>query len=76
VCYGVYAVYRITFALTCFHTLFALLLIGVKSSKDCRFFIQGGSLAGWLVKIILWLGAIVGMFFAPNVVFYYYGMLF
>lgn len=73
VCYAVYSVYRVTFGLTCFHILFALLLIGVSSQNDFRFFIQGGSMLAWLVKIVLWLGAMVGMFFVPNIVFYYFG---
>jgi len=74
-CYAVYSVYRVTFGLCCFHILFALLLIGVSSQNDFRFFIQGGSLLAWLVKVVLWLGAMVGMFFVPNVVFYYFAWI-
>lgn len=35
-CYGVLATIRITFSLTLFHLILAILFIGLKSSKDVR----------------------------------------
>lgn len=39
---GYLAVYRIFFIITCFFILMALMMIGVKSSKDPRAGIQNG----------------------------------
>lgn len=39
---GYLAVYRICFILTCFFALFALMMVGVKSSQDPRAGIQNG----------------------------------
>lgn len=72
-CYGVFSVYRITFALCGWHLLLGILLIGVKSATDCRFFIQGGSILAWTFKVVIWLGGMIGCFFAPNIMFYYFG---
>lgn len=74
-CYGVFSVYRITFALCGWHLLLGILLIGVKSATDCRFFIQGGSILTWAFKVVIWLGGMIGCFFAPNIMFYYFAWI-
>ncbi|KAF7285000.1 serine incorporator TMS1 isoform X2 [Rhynchophorus ferrugineus] len=60
---GYLAVYRICFVLTCFFALFALMMIGVKSSRDPRSGIQNGF---WGIKYLLVIGGIVGAFFIPE----------
>eukprot|EP00698_Gefionella_okellyi_P016770 TRINITY_DN481_c0_g1_i2.p1 TRINITY_DN481_c0_g1~~TRINITY_DN481_c0_g1_i2.p1 ORF type:complete len:436 (-),score=62.67 TRINITY_DN481_c0_g1_i2:100-1407(-) len=74
-CYAYFAVYRMSFALACFHFLLGIALICVKSSRDPRFFIQGGSMVAWIVKFLVWAGWIVGCFFIPNNVFYVYAWI-
>ncbi|ORZ41621.1 serine incorporator/TMS membrane protein [Catenaria anguillulae PL171] len=69
-CYGVLAVHRVCFALTLFHAVMAVLLIGVETSKDRRAGWQNGF---WGPKIILWLGVVVASFFIPNEFFIGYG---
>jgi len=63
VCYGAMAVYRFCFALTLFHLFFAVMMIGVKSSRDCRAGIQDGF---WFFKLLGVVGVIVATFFIPN----------
>jgi hypothetical protein len=69
-CYGYVAVQRINFALGFFHVLMALMLIGVRSSKDGRAPIQNGF---WAPKILGWIGMIVLTFFIPNTFFMVWG---
>jgi hypothetical protein len=72
-CYGYVAVQRINFALGFFHVLMALMLIGVRSSKDGRAPIQNGF---WAPKILGWIGMIVLTFFIPNSFFIVWGNYF
>ncbi|XP_074032873.1 probable serine incorporator isoform X3 [Leptinotarsa decemlineata] len=73
---GYLAVYRICFILTCFFALMALMMIGVKSSKDPRSGIQNGF---WGLKYLLVIGGIIGSFFIPEGSFgptwMYFGMV-
>jgi hypothetical protein len=69
-CYGWVAVHRINFALGMFHAVLALLLLGVRSSKDPRAGIQNGF---WGPKIIAWLGLIVLSFLIPDGFFMIWG---
>jgi hypothetical protein len=72
-CYGYVAVQRINFALGFFHIIMALMLIGVRSSKDGRAPIQNGF---WAPKILGWIGMIVLTFFIPNSFFIVWGNYF
>jgi hypothetical protein len=73
---GYLAVYRICFILTCFFVLMALMMIGVKSSRDPRSGIQNGF---WGLKYLLVIGGIIGAFFIPEGSFgetwMYFGMV-
>lgn len=73
---GYLAVYRICFILTCFFTLMALMMIGVKSSRDPRAGIQNGF---WGIKYLLVIGGIIGAFFIPEgtfgITWMYFGMI-
>lgn len=69
-CYGWVAVHRINFGLGLFHLILALLLIGVKSSKDTRAALQNGY---WGPKVIIWLVFVVMSFFIPESFFFVYG---
>ncbi|KAJ3971983.1 serine incorporator/TMS membrane protein [Lentinula raphanica] len=69
-CYGVLAVHRICFALTLFHAILSLSLIGVKDTKDKRAAIQNG---WWGPKILLWLVLLVVSWFIPNPFFMFWG---
>jgi len=69
-CYGYTAVQRINFALGVFHLILAILLIGVRSSKDGRAPIQNGF---WGPKIIAWLAMVVLTFFIPDSFFIVWG---
>ncbi|XP_017784317.1 PREDICTED: probable serine incorporator isoform X3 [Nicrophorus vespilloides] len=60
---GYLAVYRICFVLCCFFLLMALMMIGVKRSKDPRGGIQNGF---WGLKYLLVIGGIIGAFFIPE----------
>ncbi|EER29167.1 hypothetical protein D8B26_000451 [Coccidioides posadasii str. Silveira] len=72
-CHGWVAVHRINFALGLFHIILALLLLGVRSSKDQRAGIQNGY---WGPKIIVWLALIVLSFFIPEPFFFVWGSYF
>jgi hypothetical protein len=72
-CYGYVAVQRINFALGFFHLIMALMLVGVRSSKDGRAPIQNGF---WGPKVIAWLAMIVLTFFIPNSFFLVWGNYF
>lgn len=69
-CYGWLAVHRINFALGAFHLMMAIILLGVKSSRDGRAPIQNGF---WGPKLIAWSGLIVGTFFIPDRFFITWG---
>lgn len=69
-CYGFVFVQRINFALGTFHAIMALMLIGVRSSRDGRAPIQNGF---WGPKIVAWLGLIVVTFFIPDAFFITWG---
>lgn len=73
---GYLAVYRLCFAMTLFFFFMALLMIGVKSSKDPRAGIQNGF---WAIKYLILIGAIIGAFFIPRgqfgEVWMYFGMI-
>lgn len=69
-CYGWLAVHRINFALGALHLLLAIILLGVKSSRDGRAPIQNGF---WGPKLIAWAGLIVGTFFIPDRFFVNWG---
>jgi hypothetical protein len=69
-CYGWVAVHRINFALGILHLMLALLLLGVRSSKDQRAGIQNGF---WGPKIIAWLALIVLSFLIPDGFFMVWG---
>lgn len=60
---GYLAVYRIMFAMTMFFILMAIIMIGVKSSRDGRAPIQNGF---WGPKYLILIAAIVGAFFIPE----------
>ncbi|PWN42770.1 TMS membrane protein/tumor differentially expressed protein [Ceraceosorus guamensis] len=62
-CYGVLAVHRITFALSLFHCILGLLLIGVNDTRNKRAAIQNG---WWGPKVLLWLSLIGLTFLIPN----------
>jgi len=73
---GYLAVYRLCFALSAFFFLMALIMIGVKTSKDPRAGIQNGF---WAIKYLLVIGGMVGAFFIPGGSFgttwMYFGMI-
>ncbi|XP_021924282.1 probable serine incorporator isoform X2 [Zootermopsis nevadensis] len=73
---GYLAVYRLCFALSAFFFLMALIMIGVKTSKDPRAGIQNGF---WAIKYLLVIGGMVGAFFIPEGSFgttwMYFGMI-
>ncbi|GBC50090.2 serine incorporator/TMS membrane protein [Rhizophagus irregularis DAOM 181602=DAOM 197198] len=69
-CYGILAVHRICFALSFFHFILGLLVIGVKDTHDNRAAIQNG---WWGVKIIGWIIFVVASFFIPNQFFMFWG---
>jgi hypothetical protein len=69
-CYGWVAVHRINFGLGLFHLILALLLLGVRTSKDSRAALQNGF---WGPKILVWIGFVVMSFFIPEDFFFVYG---
>ena len=69
-CYGFVAVQRINFALGLFHLILAILLLGVKTSKEGRAGLQNGY---WGPKIIVWLALVVLTFFIPESFFRFWG---
>ncbi|CAD7081870.1 unnamed protein product [Hermetia illucens] len=60
---GYLAVYRINFALVCFFVLMAVIMIGVKTSRDPRAPIQNGF---WGLKFLLAIGIAIGAIFIPE----------
>ena len=72
-CYGFVAVQRVNFALGLFHLILAVLLLGVKSSRDGRAALQNGY---WGPKILVWLAFVVMTFFIPETFFQIWGQYF
>lgn len=72
-CYGFVAVQRVNFALGLFHFALAILLLGVRSSRDGRAALQNGY---WGPKIIVWLASVVVTFFVPETFFQVWGKYF
>uniref|UniRef100_A0A182VWX8 Serine incorporator 1 n=1 Tax=Anopheles minimus TaxID=112268 RepID=A0A182VWX8_9DIPT len=60
---GYLAVYRICFALVCFFALWAVMMMGVRSSKDPRAALQNGF---WGIKFIIVIAIAIGAFFIPE----------
>lgn len=60
---GYLAVYRICFALCCFFALMAVMMLGVRSSRDPRTPIQNGF---WGLKFLIVIGIAIGAFFIPE----------
>ncbi|XP_067645795.1 serine incorporator 1-like isoform X2 [Eurosta solidaginis] len=60
---GYMAVYRLCFGLACFFTLMALIMLGVKSSRDPRSHIQNEF---WGLKFLISFGAAIGSIFIPD----------
>lgn len=60
---GYMAVYRLCFGLVCFFTLMALIMMGVKSSRDPRAHIQNEF---WPLKFLICFGASIGAIFIPD----------
>uniref|UniRef100_A0A182K669 Serine incorporator 1 n=1 Tax=Anopheles christyi TaxID=43041 RepID=A0A182K669_9DIPT len=60
---GYLAVYRICFALVCFFALWAMMMIGVRSSKDPRAALQNGF---WGIKFMIVICIAIGAFFIPE----------
>lgn len=73
---GYLAVYRLCLALSLFFFLMAIIMIGVKTSKDHRAGIQNGF---WGIKYLLVIGGTIGAFFIPEGYFattwMYFGMI-
>ncbi|MCJ1250510.1 hypothetical protein MMC30_007738 [Trapelia coarctata] len=69
-CSGYVAVQRINFALGLFHFILAVLLIGVKSSKEGRAALQNGY---WGPKVVIWLIFAVLSFLIPETFFQVWG---
>ncbi|XP_075236771.1 putative serine incorporator isoform X2 [Lycorma delicatula] len=72
---GYLAVYRLCFALAAFFFIMALIMIGVKSSRDQRAGIQNGF---WGLKFLIVIAMMIGAFFIPEGTFsptwMYFGM--
>lgn len=60
---GYMAVYRICFGLACFFMLMALIMLGVRSSRDPRSHIQNEF---WGLKFLICFGAAIGAIFIPD----------
>ncbi|RDB31006.1 Membrane protein TMS1 [Hypsizygus marmoreus] len=69
-CYGLLSVHRICFALSLFHLILSLGLVGVKDTRDKRAAIQNG---WWGPKVLLWFILIGVTFFIPNPFFMFWG---
>ncbi|BFF99690.1 serine incorporator 1 [Drosophila madeirensis] len=60
---GYMAVYRVCFGMACFFALMALIMLGVKSSRDPRSHIQNNF---WPLKFLICFGAAIGAIFIPD----------
>lgn len=72
-CFGFVAVHRMNFALGIFHATMAILLLGVRSTKNGRAPIQNGF---WGPKIIAWIALVVVSFLIPDSFFIAWGNYF
>ncbi|KAG0142939.1 hypothetical protein CROQUDRAFT_661892 [Cronartium quercuum f. sp. fusiforme G11] len=68
-CYGVLAVHRICFALTLFHAVLAVLLVGVTSTRQKMAVVQNG---WWGPKVLIWILLVFATFSIPNGFFMFY----
>lgn len=68
-CYGVLAVHRICFALTLFHTVLAVLLMGVSNTQQRMAVVQNG---WWGPKVLIWILLVFATFSIPNGFFMFY----
>lgn len=60
---GYLAVYRVCFAMAAFYLLMALICINVKTSQDPRAKIHNGF---WGIKLLVYIGLLVGAFYIPK----------
>lgn len=60
---GYMAVYRVCFAMTSFYILLAIICINVKNSQDPRAKLHNGF---WGVKLLVFLGLLIGAFYIPR----------
>lgn len=72
-CYGFVAVQRLNFALGLLHFILAVLLIGVRSSRNPRAGIQNGY---WGIKMFGWVLLSVVSFLIPDAFFVFWGNYF
>src|SRR5690349_1565715 len=63
-------VHRVCFALTLFHAILGVSLIGVNNSRSKRAQIQNG---WWGPKILAWITLLIACFFIPNEFFMFWG---
>ncbi|XP_038661507.1 serine incorporator 5 [Scyliorhinus canicula] len=57
------AVYKVCFGMAIFFFIFFILMINVKTSKDCRACLHNGF---WFVKLVILAGMCAGAFFIPD----------
>ncbi|CAI2164022.1 5805_t:CDS:2 [Funneliformis geosporum] len=69
-CFGVLTVHRICFALSLFHFILGVLVLGVRDTRNPRFEIQNG---WWGPKVFFWISLLIGTFFIPNDFFSFWG---
>lgn len=60
---GYMAVYRICFGMACFFALMAVIMLGVRNSRDPRSHIQNEF---WGLKFLICIAAAIGAIFIPN----------
>ncbi|XP_048451103.1 serine incorporator 5 isoform X3 [Rhincodon typus] len=60
---GYSAVYKVCFGMAIFFFIFFLIMINVKTSKDCRAYLHNGF---WFVKLVVLAGMCAGAFFIPD----------
>ncbi|XP_067838750.1 serine incorporator 5 [Heptranchias perlo] len=60
---GYSAVYKVCFGMAIFFFIFFLLMINVKTSKDCRAYLHNGF---WFAKLVVLGGMCAGAFFIPD----------
>lgn len=70
--WGRLGVYRVMFATSIFFVFMALVMVGVRSSRDPRAGCQNGM---WFIKLLLLAGAMVGAFFINNSFFTAWGWI-
>ncbi|XP_062905408.1 serine incorporator 5 [Mobula hypostoma] len=60
---GYSGVYKVCFGMAVFFFIFFILMINVKTSKDCRAYLHNGF---WFVKFVVLAGMCAGAFFIPD----------